>query len=202
MQINIIHNPLRQDRFNLLIKEFIQQDFENRFWPAIILDKPFTGIMAAHQAIVRDAKNRNLPMVCIGEDDLCFTASGAWKYFLSQMPDDFDIYLASVYGGDLKSDNTCTWLAGLTLYVIHSRFYDKFLSIPEGRHIDRALKDLGKFVVCNPFCCIQHETYSENQKKVLNNKKYLNGKKVFDGYDENGNVKTRLHSDVKLILHL
>ncbi len=44
--------------------------------------------------------------------------------------------------------------AGIILYLINEKFYDVLLSIPEEHHLDRELRNKGKFIVCNPFTVV------------------------------------------------
>lgn len=198
MVINIIHNNNRTDRFNLLQKEIKQEGLEVIYWPAMMLQSAKLGIMRAHKQIVYDAKMRQLDMVCIAEDDLRFTYQGAWKYFLGNMPQDFDIYLASVYWGEIKERNRVAAFSGLSLYVVKRHFFDTFLSIQEGKHLDMELKNKGDYYVCNPFAAIQHETYSDNNKKNLNNARWLGKRKLFGGY-ENGQTKIISYDQLEIL---
>ena len=87
------------------------------------------------------------------------------RFFLYKKPRDYDIYLASTYYGTLKENNTIEEFSGLTFYFVHSRFYNTFLSMPEDKHLDRALRKKGKFIVCNPFTVIQYNGFSDNKKQ-------------------------------------
>src|ERR1035437_4748267 len=138
MELNIIHLPTRVDRWNLLQKELQEQNITDiKIWNGIIDSTLILrGISQAHKQIVKDAKEKNLSEVLIGEDDLHFTSKGAFKFFLDNKPKDFDIYLGSVLHGRLKADNTVVDFSGTTLYMVRKRFYDAFLSVPENIHID------------------------------------------------------------------
>ena len=59
---------------------------------------------------------------------------------------------------------------------MNSRFYDVFLSVPENQNIDRALRNRGKFIVCNPLVAIQHNGFSDNIKQPCNYDIHLKGK--------------------------
>lgn len=174
--INLKHRPDRLEHFKQQAKE---QGFEYKVWPGIIHELPFTGIAKAFKQVVQYAKDNNLDRVIIAEDDVCFSCHGAFNYFIENTPDDFDLYLSSVYAGDLTKENTVTWFSGFTLCIIHSRFYDKFLATPENNHIDRQMKiHEGIYKVCSPFIAKQIDGYSDNSHQVTNyNKKYLADKK-------------------------
>lgn len=170
-------------------KELIEKEFANynitdyKLWPAII-DRmvPPRGISAAHKQIVVWAKYQGLSEVLIAEDDMVFTAKGAFEYFLEKKPEDYDLYLASVYCGKIEADNTCKDFRGMTLYFISSRFYDTFLSTPEKQNIDSALMRLGKYVVCEQFTALQREGYSYHLKMMTRYGHYLVNRPIF-GYN-------------------
>src|SRR6266404_95325 len=108
MKLNIIHLPHRIDRWMLLQQELSAQnivDFD--IWEGIMDDEgPHVGISRAHKQIVKYALERNWSEVLIGEDDLRFTAEGAFDFFISKKPSDFDIYLGGIYCGNIKGDNS------------------------------------------------------------------------------------------------
>jgi hypothetical protein len=137
------------------------------------------GISRAHKQIVEYAQRNNLQEVLIAEDDLCFTGRGAFDFFLDNKPTDFDIYLGSIYHGDIRKDNSVIDFSGLTMYIINQRFYDTFLSIREDKHLDRALRDKGRYIVCNPFVAIQFNGYSDNMKQFWNYDGCFKDRKLF-----------------------
>lgn len=104
----------------------------------------------------------------IAEDDIKFTARGAFDYFIKNEPQEYDLYLGGIIYGNINSDNTVCDFAGTHFYKIKQKFYDTFLSIPEGKDIDRLLANKGKFIVCNPFVAIQNNGFSDNQKRHQN----------------------------------
>lgn len=177
-----IHDPLRVDRQELLFRELAEQDIYNyQLWPAIFDERAtFAGISQAHKKIVRYAKQNKWPNVTIAEDDIRFTAKGAYKYWLSKKPKDFDIYLAGIYTGDIKEDNTVDDFSGMTLYMVNERFYDIFLNVTIMNHIDRTLARLGKFVVCNPFAATQWCTWSSNKSAMIDHSSLLKGRKLWN----------------------
>ena len=139
-------------------------DYE--FWDGIYkYDSVKRNINAAHRQIVEYAQLAGWPEVAIAEDDVKFFAPKAWDYFLANKPTDFDIYLSSVYVGDIKEDNTVDDFCGFGLYIVHSRFYQTFLDTDKYEHIDRSLKGKGRFVVCNPFIAEQYDGHSTNTGK-------------------------------------
>jgi hypothetical protein len=182
MIINIIHLPERLDRWLTLQKELEEQGItEYKIWDGIIDDGHNTtrAISRAHKQIIQFAKEIGLPEVMIAEDDVQFISPGAFNYFLENKPPDFDIYLASVYHGIIKEDSSVTDFSGLTLYIVKSKFYDQFLAVNENEDLDRALKNKGKFIICNPFAAIQYNGYSDHLKKYCNYDWYLRERKLF-----------------------
>ena len=117
MVLNIIHLPHRTDRLKLLNQELIEQNIlDYKIWDGII-DKsiPQKGISQAHKQIVKYAQEEKLSEILIAEDDLYFTAKGAFDYFLKNKPSDFDIYLGGIHEGKVKQDNTVADFSGTTL---------------------------------------------------------------------------------------
>lgn len=178
--INIINLPKRQDRREAIIKQMGHQGCAYRFWDGVTGKVAKTSISQAHKAIIKYAKENNSPVIAVAEDDVCFTGSGAWKYFLSKMPEDFDIYTGSYYSGSHDKDYVVTGFRGMSLYICHSRFYEKFLSLPETMHIDGALAISGaKIVVCDKFVCTQAPGYSDQRKRWADDSYKLKGKELY-----------------------
>ena len=144
------------------------------------------AIQRGHKLIARLAKEQNMPMVFIGEDDLVFTAKGAWQYFISQVPDDFDFFTALIYAGEVDETNRIrNGMSGThTLYVLNQRFYDVVLNQPDDVHCDRNLGQLAyqyKYYVCHKMCITQRGGYSFNLKKQMTYEPYIEGKNMFHG---------------------
>lgn len=182
MTFHIIHDEKRIDRMELLLNEFKTQNITDyKLFPAIKAPTPIQGISRAHKQIVYYAKENRMSEILIGEDDVHFVAPNAFNYFLENKPQDFDIYNSGIYFGNIAPDNTTKHFASLHCYIIHERFYDTFLAVDENKNIDKALKDKGRFVVCNPFAAIQHTTFSDNKKKLIDYSRFLNGRKLYGG---------------------
>lgn len=182
MLLNIIHLPHRTDRMETLQTELAGQEISDfRIWNGIIeRNFPRRGISKAHKQIVFHAKKNKLPHVLICEDDICFSGKGAFDYYLSKIPEIFDIYLGGVYYGDVNDANLVDDFSGLTLYLVHAGFYDTFLSLPEHLNIDRALKGHGLYVVCDPFVVRQHNGYSDNTRQRVNYDHWLVNRKFYE----------------------
>ena len=182
MKINFINLPHRIDRLRNVVEQISCQSITDyHIWPGIIHDTPVTGISMAFKQIVRDAKTKDLPMVCIAEDDIFFTAPCAWEFFLNNLPNDFDLYLGSYYSGWGQPGNTVDKFRGMTLIVVAKKFYDIFLNLPEDRNIDMALDGLGDYKVCPFFVAIQVPGYSDNVKKMVDYSNRIPANIIFTG---------------------
>jgi len=178
--LHIIHLNHRKDRMALLERELKKQCISVCLWPGIPdPENPKRGISQAHKQIVQYAQRESLPYITIAEDDIYFTDQGAYDYFLQHIPADYDLYLGSIYYGNLQSDHSVTDFAGLTIYRIHQKFYSVFLAADEQQNLDRALAGKGKFIVCDPFIALQHNGYSDHQKCYVNYKDYIKDKKLY-----------------------
>lgn len=165
MKINIIYDSRRFEKYEPLIKELEGQKAEYEIWPCIIQNDVPSSINASHKMIVRMAKEQGLKEVCIGEDDLMFTAKDSWQFFLKNKPDVYDLYLSSTYVLPISNNIVC----GFHLYLVSERFYDKFLSVPDNSHIDTAMNDInGNYHFCYPFAAIQRAGFSANNMAVCN----------------------------------
>lgn len=182
MRLNIVVGN-RSERIPRLMTELSTQgilDYE--FWPGVFVPSIKRSINLAHKQIVYYAKIAEWDEVVIAEDDIKFTHPDSWKYFLKNKPEDYDLYLSMVYLGWPDENGIVKDFTGLTLYMVHSRFYENFLSVSEDEHLDRALSQAGgKFVVCNPFVAIQYNGHSSNTGKMENYDNLLAGRKLFDG---------------------
>jgi hypothetical protein len=177
MTINIIHDLRRLDRKVLFKNELIRQGITDfKVWDSVHSQKTMKqNISLAHKRIVQDAKDKGVKEVCIAEDDFYFPARDGFKYFMANKPKSFDLYLAGVYVGNKKlneTNNIISLFSGLHFYIVNSRFYDFFLSLPIDNSIDNELSKLsmqgyGKYVVCYPMAAIQHEVPSDNNKGVI-----------------------------------
>jgi len=181
--LNIIHLSHRTDRWDLVFQQIDNQKISKYFiWQGIRnQNAPWTGISQAHKQIIQFARDRNMPYVLVAEDDVKFTASGAFDYFLANIPEDFDLYLGGIMHGKVKPDHTVDDFSGAMLYVIHQRFFDTFLSISEDQHIDRGLAGKGRFVVCQPMVVTQHDGFSDNVKRMVIYKPYVENYEFYNG---------------------
>lgn len=182
MRLNLIIGK-RKKRLPQLLEELDRQGVEDYdFWDGVYLPSVKAGINAAHKQIVEYAKLRGDEMVCIAEDDMVGTHEKSWEYYLSKIPKSFDLYLSMVYLGQPDEENMVKEFTGMTLYTVHQRFYDIFLSVDPNEHIDRALDNLGEYVVCDPFTFIQRNGHSANTGKDEIYDSLLVNRKLYRGF--------------------
>jgi hypothetical protein len=181
MKLNIIHLPHRTDRLRILNNEIKEQQIvDYKIWEGILDNElPSRGISNAHKQIIYFAKKEKHPEVLIAEDDIHFTAFGAFKYFLNNKPKNYDIYLGGITWGKIKQDNSVDDFSGNTMYIVNERFYDTILSVPDNKDFDRAVANKGKFLVCNPMVVVQHNGFSDNQKKYIDFEPYTRRMNLF-----------------------
>lgn len=176
----VIHDKSRTDRYNTLIQELQSQNIhpDDVLWmTSVKADKPMAGISRAHRSCVEKAKELGLDSVTILEDDILFTCEFSFRRYLDlaqKLPDDWDIYMAGAYSliGKRKVDEyfvTANDIAGLHCYTVRARYYDAFLTAPDDYHIDRWMipKGKAKVYVCHPFVAMQHDGFSDQQKRLL-----------------------------------
>lgn len=188
MIINILHlpndpnYPHREVREKSAIKQMEEQGASYMFWDGIMTKERKVGISQAHKAIVKYHKDIDAKYCCIAEDDINFTHKDSFKYFLSQMPEEFDLYLSGYYSGSVNENNEITKFSGLTMYIIKSQYYDTFLSASEKFHLDTALGMMGgKFVVCDKFVCTQAPGFSDQRNRYCDDSKRIQNKPMFHG---------------------
>ena len=179
--INLMH---RKERKEQAIQQSKEQGFYIKFWQGIEYKHDRgRGVYEAHKQIIKDAKDNGYKMVCVMEDDAVFFASGAWDYFLKNIPNDFDIFFSMIYTGDINNENRITTIFNaMTLYVVNERFYDFFLSLPQSCHLDRELgltSNINKYFVCDKFVCYQDGSISDNNFMTCDYSPYLKGRKIY-----------------------
>lgn len=185
--INVINLPERTDRLEGFLKESDREGFGVRVWEGMIIrGNNKMAINKSHKQIVQYAKDNGLLSVTIAEDDCrMFGDGGAWKYYLSQIPEQYDIFFSMYYAADSIEGNRITGnFSGMTLYTVHNSFYDVFLSRPDDIHIDRnMLGDIAKdykFIFCDKVIAEQCGGKSNNtQTTVASYRPFLVGRKIF-----------------------
>jgi hypothetical protein len=194
--LNILHIPftgikkideVAEIRLNNLMYELSKQGIADYSIIEGFYDAKNTkqAIHKGHRRIVELAKKNNLDRVLIAEDDIVFTHPNSFNYFLSQIPESFDIFSGLVYSATMEGNRIKNGGSGMTsLYVVNSRFYDFFLSMNIDNHIDRELGLTAykhEYYVCQPMPVIQRGGFSINKKQTLFYDAYLQGKKLYNG---------------------
>jgi hypothetical protein len=176
MIAHIIVNPARPVSNETLYQELDRQGIDAKLWePVHDKDSVVRSINLSHKQIVQFAVEHHIPQICIMEEDVMFPASDGWQYFQANIPDEFDLYLGGAYGLNETAFNRIRKhpgaipihnFAGLHCYIINNTYYDRFLSLPENRHIDDQ-PGLGRFFVCAPFAALQHPGWSSNARRTV-----------------------------------
>ncbi len=176
MIAHILINPYRPIPNATLNAELDRQGIDAKFWePVYDSNSAVRSINLSHKRIVQFAADHHLPEICIMEEDVMFPADDGWRYFLANKPDEFDLYLGGAYGlnsqawtrieegaGPVEINN----FAGLHCYIIGAGYYEKFLALPEDKHIDDQ-PGLGNFYVCAPFAALQYPGWSANAQQMV-----------------------------------
>lgn len=174
-------------RYELLMEELKTQGISDyKIWDGIYNpDNTKQAIHLGHRQIVQYAKDNNLPRVVISEDDIRFTHPNSYNYFLSQIPESYDLFCGLVYSAEMQGDRVMNGASGImTLFVVNERFYDFFLSMDTNNHVDReagltAFKH--EYYVCQPMMVEQRGGYSHNLRQQMFYDTYLEGKKLYEG---------------------
>lgn len=176
---NVIHS--RPDRMPKLLKEFKEQGITDyHLWEGVYNQKSAqANINLAHKQIIEWAKYEKLQKVLVFEDDIQFCGTGAFDYYLQNEPSDYDIYLGGIYLGIIGENNHVKAFTGMHCYIVHERFYDTFLNTPKDIHIDHSLKDMGEYIVCDPFIAIQHNGWSDNSQRHCNYDHFFDNRKLY-----------------------
>jgi hypothetical protein len=166
-----------------LLNELKTQGIDDyQFWDSVILPSIKESINKAHKQIVEDAYNRQLPFIIIAEDDFKGTHPNSWKFYLSKMPERFDLYLGGIFLGDLDENNRVEKFTGLTLYTVSQKYYPAFLTTETNDHLDHVLSNQGgDFHVCNPFPFIQYDGLSSNTGKYESYSEMFKFRKLYNG---------------------
>lgn len=156
------------------MKELDRQGIYNFvLWPPVEKPRVVESINASHKAIIRWAKEQGLKEVVIAEDDMMIMADDGWQHFLNNKPDDYDVYIGGTYLINAPENwkppliKVKEWV-GNQLIIVHEKYYDRFLSVPDNLHVDMAQSGLGDFFVCFPFAALQRPGFSHNAKTEVN----------------------------------
>lgn len=184
MKVNIIHRPEDYERMPRLLKELEQQGiYDYKMWDGIYhRESVKKSINLAHKQIVEYARFLGEEEVLILEDDIRFCGEGAFSHYLKTKPEKYDLYLGGIYLGEINKNNQVRTFSGLHCYMVHSHFYDTFLSTPDDEHLDRILSNLGEYYVSYPFTSIQYNGKSSQSRKEENYDNLLNGRILYNNF--------------------
>lgn len=173
--VNVIHDREQHDRLPGIIEQLF--GIPHIYFPAVRAADFATGCAAAHKAVVRHLQARAEPYGIVAEDDLRWTAPGAWGHFLAGMavlPPDWDIYLGGISSGVVDRSGVgplrrVSRFTGLHLYAVSARCYTRLLGCPSGKHLDVWLgrqSDLQAYL-CWPMAAVQAPGWSANRQCVV-----------------------------------
>lgn len=188
MEIHVLYdNRVDPDKIFYLTRMLHYHGLEaTRIWEPVAAPTVVESINLSFKTIVRYAKEKKLKEICICEEDLQLTGDGAWKYFIDNKPKRFDIYI----GGNYLINNPDSYIAphykleeyvGNQLIIVHERYYDRFLSVPDKAHVDTIQKGLGDFYACWPMVALQRPGYSANAGTKVNYNANLKPEWVYNG---------------------
>lgn len=177
----------REERIISIVRQSKQMRFSCRFWEGDTFRGNFidarVGVSRTFRKIVQWAIDNGLHRVTIGEDDLLFSHPDAWKYYLDNIPRDYDIYYGSIYDGQISEGRIVSGYAGHTLITINCRAFSFLLTADENLHFDRWIgKHCAekKLVVCQPFVVTQIPTsYSDNHKAMASHAALIEGARLY-----------------------
>lgn len=185
--VHCLHLGVREDRYRDLQIQLTTQGITDVIYFEGVVEKHNRklGITKGFKNIIQYAKDSGLPRCTIIEDDTTFTHPNSFKYYLSQITENYDIFWAMYFVGgndeNFKINSTCS---GMTLFTVHSRFYDFFLNMNPDIHIDRYLTSLHEhfvFKVCPLIPVSQSGSRSDNNMMTCDYSPLLEGREVYKG---------------------
>lgn len=188
MEIHLLYDSRPQpDKLPLVLDELTKQGMRLwQIWEPVQANTPVESINLSFKQIVRSAKERELSEVCIIEDDLMFPCAGAWDYFINNKPDKYDLYIGGNYLRNDPDSYTRPYYkleehVGNQLIIIHSRYYDRFLEVPDKAHIDTIQRGRGEFYACWPMAALQRPGFSSNARGKVNYNSDLKPEWIYNG---------------------
>ncbi len=199
-KIFLIHDPARVDRRELYRQELITQGIDTVDIIPAVKDSsnPVKNISQAHKKCIRKAIELNLPRVIIMEDDVKFSCPGAFNRFLElseALPKNWDIFISGSYDYQVADQFikakeiisisglvNLNKFSGLHCYIVNQRYYNKMLSLPENRNLDKVISNSNASIwMCYPMVALQHSGFSDNIcKEVDYNKTYSHRIKLWN----------------------
>ncbi len=192
--VNIISLISRQDRRDILLPKLMKYKINFKVWYGYeIANEPFRAISKSHKRIVQFAKDTGMESITVMEDDANLFSAKAWQYYLDSMPEHYDLYFATISGGEIdeeKKEVSGPW-SGLILYTIHKSFFEAFLLADENKNLDRYLSGIGLadterrlgrkpvYKICYPIVATCVDGISDNSKENVKHEKYFRLYKKF-----------------------
>ena len=169
----IINIPVRKDRYDHITEEVKKLPIVQYQIIEAIVDETKTCFQS-HLKCIRLAKKNKLPYVLVLEDDATFTEDclPTLQQALAEIAEmDWDIlYLgANLHSPAYAVSDRLYKLTGAYCahaYIVHSRFYDKILSLPHDREMDVHYAELMKdhnIYMTSPIVAYQLPSYSDLQ---------------------------------------
>ncbi len=168
----------RTDRRQQFAAHAAEQGIPYTFVDAIATLPVHTAVTQSHKLVVRNAMAQGWPQVLIMEDDCWFPSADGFRWFLKQIPTKpFDLFLGGIYGGTADHHGRLQRFNGTHCYIVHSRYYRRFLHATEDQFIDNALSALGgTFYVCQPFAALQRPGFSDGKGAHTDHMHLVQGK--------------------------
>lgn len=187
--LNILHIIERTDRAESLKIQLQSNGIENYImWQGEVnRHNRKESICKGFKRIIQWAKDTLQERITIAEDDIVFNHSESWKYYLSQIPEDFDCFWSMQFTGSYDDNFRINSVgSGMTLFTVHSRFYDFILNMNPDCHFDRYLTSLHEqfvFKVCPLIPCTQSGSKSDNNLMTCSYDEFLKDRPLFKGLD-------------------
>lgn len=187
MLVNVIYDNRHHEDEGRLVDLFKQHHIEFKLWDAVIDRRTVVeSINASHKRIIQWAKDNKQSEVCIAEQDLEFPSIGAWDYFISNKPNNFDVYIGGNYLLNepekyTKPHYKLEEYVGNQLVIVSEKYYDRFLEVPDVAHIDTIQKGRGDFYACWPMVALQRPGFSANAMTQVNYNSSLKPEWIYNG---------------------
>lgn len=189
MKVIVIYDSRRPEKEPLFKEQLKWQNIDYEIYYVEVNPKkqPVENISESFKSVIIEAKLHNEKEICIIEDDIFFTHTDSWSFFLENKPTSFDVYIGGTYLLDKDWDYSKSLIkvpewVGNHCIIINERYYDIWLSSDSSQHCDNAQKEQGEFYVCNPFIALQRAgLWSANNRAPQNYNSKLPVKLIFNG---------------------
>ena len=180
--IQVIHDSRAPDRLPLLKRELAVQGIaEYRLAPGVEHENPSVAVRLAHQGCFEWARDQGHERVWIAEDDITFTAPGAWAHFVELVEKIGGFVVGGTYGGQhtiiQKHDGWADikQLCGLHLYSCPTSLLE-IVAKAEQWHLDIWFaRNVPDIKMAWPIVAHERPGYSVKDKKYTDHNKLLEG---------------------------